>query len=291
MKTASYSPDWTLLVTSASGANGSGLGKVLVFDQNGKLIGPFSDDASIADPRGLDIEPSERLLFVNSATDRIVALDARGQIVRMSAIIPGLNPGGGVFGPDGRYYAGSRSARSIMAFPKQLDSGGEFILPRNVVPFPRGFGFGSDGTRFLASGMGPDGMGDNTILAFAATGSSRLQWLVVDPALSPLDLLIAPNGNIVVSSENPFGSPDAITSIREYDARAGSLVRVMTPDDGVAFRKPRGLRFGPDGLLYCVAKDTVVAFNFETGECVGPVIEFPDLNGQALIFQTADNIQ
>jgi hypothetical protein len=89
-------------------------------------------------------------------------------------------------------------------------------------------------------GVGPDGVGDDAIFAFASTGLAKL-----------------PNGNILVSSEKPFGSPDAITRVREYDAKDGRLVRVMSPGAGVQFRKPRGLRFGPDGL--------------------------PDLYGQALI--------
>jgi hypothetical protein len=274
----------TLLVTSASGHNGSGLVKILAFNPQGEFIGPFSEDDRIADPRGLAIEPSEQLLFVNSGTDRIVALGPSGQVVRTSPIIPGLNPGGGVFGPDGRYYVGSRTARTIMAFPKQLDSVGEFVLPALVVPFPRGFGFGLDGRRFLASGVGPDGVGDDTIFAFASMGPAKLPWKVDDPRLSPLDLLVAPNGNILVSSEKPFGSPDAITSVREYDAKDGRLVRVMSPGDGVQFRKPRGLRFGPDRLLYCVARDTVVSFKVDTGQCAGVAVEFPDLQGQALIF-------
>src|ERR1700761_9689194 len=117
----------TLLVTSASGYNGSGLGKILAFDPQGKLIGPFSDDDRIADPRGLGIEPSERLLFVNSGADRIVALDAGGQVVRATSTIPGLNPGGGVFGSDGRYYVGSPDARNLNRIPPNIAAHGQFV--------------------------------------------------------------------------------------------------------------------------------------------------------------------
>jgi hypothetical protein len=38
------------------------------------------------------------------------------------------------------------------------------------VPFPRGFAFGRDGRLFLGSGIGPNGEGDDTNVAFAATG-------------------------------------------------------------------------------------------------------------------------
>jgi hypothetical protein len=48
------------------------------------------------------------------------------------------------------------------------------------------------------------------------------------------------------------------------------------------FRKPRGLRFGSDGMLYCVAQDEVVAFDFVTGKSLGPVVELRGLNGQAV---------
>jgi hypothetical protein len=33
----------------------------------------------------------------------------------------------------------------------------------------------------------------------------------------------------------------------------------------VLFRNPRGRRFGPDGNLYCVAREAVVSFDFVTG--------------------------
>jgi hypothetical protein len=75
-----------------------------------------------------------------------------------------------------------------------------------------------------------------------------------------------------------------VTTLREYDRSNGRLVRVLAPDRGLGFRKPRGLRFGSDGKLYCVAQDEVVAFDFATGKSLGPVVRLPGLNGQAVIF-------
>jgi DNA-binding beta-propeller fold protein YncE len=144
-----------LLVTSAVGANGAGHGKILAFACDGKPLGVFGVDPDIADPRGLGIDRVDKLLFVNSGSNRILALDGNGVVVRASRTVDGLNPGGGNFGPDGRYYVGLRGERTIMAFTRELNSAGEVVLPPHVVPFPRGFAFGHDGRLFLASGIGP----------------------------------------------------------------------------------------------------------------------------------------
>ncbi len=273
-----------LLVTSASGANGNGYGSLLAFDWDGKPLGVFSEDRRIVDPRGLAVEQKQQMLFLNSI-DRVLALDAAGKVVRDTGVITGLNPGGGTMGPDNRYYIGLRSARTILALPVSLSDAGEPALPAGIVPFPRGFGFDAEGRLFLASGIGPDGEGDDTILAFAATDRARAVRLVAhDPDLSPLDLTVAPNGNIIVSSERPFGTPNAIATVREYDPDSGRLVRVFTADGLAEFHKPRGLRFGPDRNLYCVAQDEVVAFDFISGKCLGAVVRFPRLHGQALVF-------
>jgi hypothetical protein len=175
-----------------------------------------------------------------------------------------------------------------LALPPDLKSAGEHALPTGIVPFPRGFGFGAEGRLFLASGIGPNGEGDDAIVAFAPTDRARPHPLVErDPGLSPLDLIVAPNGNVVVSSERPFGAPDAVATLREYDSESGRLVRVFSAEGLAAFRKPRGLRFGPDGNLCCVAQDEVVAFDFASGRCLGAVVRFPRLYGQALIFFSA----
>jgi DNA-binding beta-propeller fold protein YncE len=272
-----------ILVTSASGANGDGYGTILGFGPAGELTGPFSGDPRIADPRGMSLDPSGALVYLNSGADRVLALDLHGSVVRDSGRIPGLDPGGAEFGPDGRYYLTVRRQQTIRAMPAALDRKGEFLLPQGIVPFPRGFGFGRDGRLYLSSGVAPAGQGDNTIVVFDHSGTLLTPRLVTDPELSPLDLKLAPNGNIVVASEWPFGAADAVSSVREYDPVTGQLVRVLAPARSVGFRRPRGLRFGPDGRLYCVGAEHVVAFDFRTGSFIGPVVHLVRLNGQALV--------
>jgi hypothetical protein len=132
--------------------------------------------------------------------------------------------------------------------------------------------------------MSPSGIGEDTIKVFDANGELVAPRFVDDSQLSPLDLAIAPNGNIVVSSEWPFGATDATSSVRDYDSTSGRLVRIFKPDGSIRFHNPRGLRFGRHGNLYCVARDEVVSFNFETGLYGGTILNLSDLFGQAVEF-------
>jgi DNA-binding beta-propeller fold protein YncE len=273
-----------LLVTSASGVNGNGFGALLAFGRQGAPLGVFCNDPRIADPRGLVVDRDEGLLYLNSGQNRVLALDADGTVVRDTGQIEGLNPGGGNFGPDGRYYVGLRSARTVTAFARTLDAPSEHFLAPGIVPFPRGFAFGHDGRFFLASGIDQNGVSEKAVVAFDPGERMRPVRLVSDPELSPLDLAIAPNDNVVVSSEHPFGAPDAATTVREYDAADGHLVRVFSPGGLAELRRPRGLRFRPDGHLYCVAQDEVVAFDTNSGRCLGTAVRFSRLHGQALVF-------
>src|ERR1700761_149768 len=262
-----------ILVTSASGANGDGYGTLLSFSAGGELAGPFSNDPRIIDPRGLSLSPAGDLIYVTSGDNRVLALDKNGDVALDSGRIEGLDPGGGLFAPDGRYCVTLRRRGTILALPPRLDSEGQLLLPVGAVPFPRGFGFGAGGQLFLSSGIGRFGEGDNTIAVFDRDGRLHNPRLVSDPELSPLDLAIAPGGNLVVSSEWPFGSPGARATIREYDPSTGRLVRVLAPDPAVKFTRPRGLRFGPEGQLYCVGRDHIVAFDFPSGRFLGVIAE------------------
>jgi hypothetical protein len=255
---------------------------VLAFDAAGELVGAFSDDVRIADPRGLCIDPSGALIYVNSA-DRMLALDRGGRVVRDSGLMVDLDPGGAVFGPDGRFYITMRRRRTILGISATLDGDAEPLLREGIVPFPRGFGFGRDGSLYLASGIGPSGEGDDAILVFDPDAPLQPRRVITDPELSPLDLTVPPNGHIVVASEYPFRSLDAAVTLREYDPASGDLIRVFAADRSVDFRQPRGLRLGPDGHLYCVGESHVVAFDFSTGDFLGVVVGLPRLHGQALV--------
>ena len=274
-----------IVVTSASGANGNGRGTLLAFDLNGRSLGPFAPDAGILDPRGLHLHPDGRHLYVNNGDDRVLLLDERGAVVAATAQIKGLNPGGGFMSPDGHYCVGSRTLRTIVAFSPDLSGPAVPLLPTDVVAFPRGCAFSPQGGFLLAEGAtGTSSAAAGVILSISPPPDFRTTRLVDDEDLSPLDLTLAPNGNIVTSSEVPFGSQDAVTSVREYEARTGKLVRVFRPDGSVGFQQPRGLRFAPDGRLFCVARDEVVAFDFTATKMIGAAVRLSRLHGQALEF-------
>jgi len=71
-----------------------------------------------------------------------------------------------------------------------------------------------------------------------------------------------------------------VTTIREYDALDGYLVRLFSPNGLAEFRKPRGLRFAPDERLCCVAWDEVVAFDFASRECLVAMVRLPSGTGR-----------
>ena len=158
-----------LLVTSAAGTNGNGHGALLACDAGGKAARRLQQRRAhrrSTRPRG---EPRSGADFPHSGSDRLLALDQHGRVVRDTGPTEGLNPGGGIFCPDGGYYVGLRRLRRVVAFRR-----------------------------------------------FAPGGGSSSRQFVMDPELSPLDLVIATNGNIIVSSEHPFGASDAMITVRRH---------------------------------------------------------------------------
>ena len=82
--------------------------------------------------------------------------------------------------------------------------------------------------------------------------------------------------------------PNSLNSAIIFLQTADSLQRerrvISVRNYGVQFQKPRGFALWPYARLYCVAQDEVVAFDFETGDCLDAVVRLPGLNGQAVTF-------
>jgi DNA-binding beta-propeller fold protein YncE len=176
----------SMLVTSASGANGHGHGHGSVprFTTDGVLVGPFSQDATIIDPRGVSLHPSGELIYLNSGNDRVLALDRAGSVVLDSGQIDGLDPGGGTFGPDGRYYIAEAQTHDPRLACRARKSRGTTSSRRDRA-LSEGIRLRTTRRGLSRVGSGSDGEGDNTIAVFQQDGSLRAPRLVEDLELGP----------------------------------------------------------------------------------------------------------
>jgi DNA-binding beta-propeller fold protein YncE len=290
--------NYDILVSSAAAASGVVRDGVFRFDpETGQFRGYFGHGVEIRDPRGIRLSPDGEYVVVNNGDDRILKFDAKtGFLVNALPSIQGLNPGGGKFGWDGRYYVGSRTLKSVIAFDLSGRRDPSTFVAPSLVAFPRGIATSSTKDTYVASGTNPvTGEGRNTILRFDPLGRFDDSFHVEDAELSPLDIEIGPNGNVFAASEFPFGHPRALTTVREYDHKVGGLLRVfdagVDASTGRITRMPRGITFGPDGELYSAGADNVVRYNFADGRFDRIVLESPDILIQSIIFIPKGNTE
>ncbi len=282
--------NYDILVSSAAAASGAVRDGVFRFDaETGHLRGRFGC-AEIRDPRGIRLSPDGRYVVVNNGDNRILKIDPKaGSLIDALPPLAGLNPGGGKFGSDGRYYVGSRTLKSVIAFDLSGKRGPSTFVPAGLIAFPRGIAISPTRDTYVASGTDPaTGEGRNTILRFSPSGRFDDSFHVEDEGLSPLDLEIGPNGNVFAASEFPFGHPGALTTVREYDRQTGRLLRVFDAGADASARRitrmPRGITFGPDGQLYSAGADNVVRYHFADTRLDRVVLLSPDILVQSVIF-------
>ena len=282
---------YEILVSSAATAPGKLSNGVFRFNAGtGRLEGVLGEGAGIHDPRGLRPAPDESYFVVNNGDDSILKFEtATRRFLGVVARLPGLNPGGGKFGSDGRYYVGSRSWKSVVVFDVGSGWKHSTFIPGNIVAFPRGLACAPNGDFYLASGADPaSGQGRNTVLRFDGSAQPDPRFAVSDPWLSPLDTEIGPTGNLLVSSEYPFAHADATSTVREYDGRTGSLLRVfdaaLESSGRCTPRNPRGITIGPDGALYSASADNVIRYDLATGRFDAVVVRSAGIMVQSVIF-------
>ena len=249
-------PHGTFLVVSS--AAGPGYGALRAFENavGWTAFGP----TEIADPRGVRRRSEDAYFIVNEPSIGVWLLGFDGSVVAQIELPANTDPGGGAFAPDGTYYIGSRSHRTIEKVDLTARRYCGRALMLDGILFPRGFAV-VDGGFIVASGTHPVlGGGRRALFRYDRNGKIENDAFVDDPLLDPLDLAVH-DGYIYVTSEYPFGDPHAAVSLRRYDAQTGAAAGAWSSENTPVFgqvRKPRGIAFDGSTLLLC-AQNCVLA--------------------------------
>jgi hypothetical protein len=271
----------TSLVVSSASALGYGTLRSFEESAGWAAFGP----PEIKDPRGVRRRTEDPYFVVNEPSAAAWLLRFDGTALARIDLPAGLDPGGGAFGPDGMYYVGSRSQRSI----EQIDLAARRYCGRAItleeILFPRGFAVLDDGGLVVASGTHPLlGGGRRALFLYDRNGRVENDAFVDDPLLDPLDLALH-DGYLYVTSEFPFGHDDAVVSLRRYDAKSGAPAGTWSAEDTPTFgrmRKPRGITFTADGTLLICAQNCVLAVDVTKFGSAWLVAEDRRLAGQSL---------
>jgi hypothetical protein len=276
------SRDRSLLMLLVSSASSLGYGALRAFEESDgwTTFGP----PGIADPRGVRRRAQDVYFAVNDPSG-VWLLHLDGTILAQIELPAGLDPGGGAFAPDGIYYVGSRSKRSIERVDLAAQRYSGRALTLDGILFPRGFAVLDDGSFLVASGTHPvSGGGRRAVFRYDRNGTMETDAFVDDPLLDPLDLAVH-DDYIYVTSEAPFGAGDAAVSLRRYSARNGAFAGAWSRENTSAFdkvRKPRGMTFANDGTLVLCAQNCVLAVDVTTFGKAWLVAEDDRLAGQSL---------
>lgn len=173
------------------------------------------------------------------------------------------------------YVNGCQYENAVLRY--DLSTGAFLGVHIPYVPGPTGMAIHpTRGTLLVAS------RSSNTINEYNARTGAYIQtfvWSGVEGLNLPQGLLFHPNGNLLVTSSQSAGEPDAFNGVLEFDGDDGSFVRAFIDGgylgQGCGAQKclfgASAMAFGPNGNLYVVSSsnDMVIEYNGNTGSYVG----------------------
>ena len=249
-----------------------------------KFVEGDNDHFLIA-PTGLTFGPNGDLYVVNSNLASINRYNSTGFIENFVELDDQLQgtPAALKFGPDGNLYVSNQDNKRILQFNGTT---GEFIdnfsSEWSPLDKPTGFTFGPppDNTLYVVSS------GTNNIFTFnGLTGDYILHnENILRPGefvnttstengglSSPFDIVIAPNGELLVSSLDTGG-------VKRYDGTTGAYLGDFISDGSLS--SPGGLALGLDNTIFVAnqGNNTVMQFDLESGKLIGP-FSFFDTSG------------
>jgi sugar lactone lactonase YvrE len=221
--------------------------RIVELDKNGtflrQIVGQWSPEAEVKEPRGIAIGPNGNLWFAEAGpTKRVRQFTPTGSPVSTITNAAFVEPWGVATGPGGVVWVADASAKKVFQFKEDgtlirtisnLGSSTDVPVGIDVDGFGNGW-IATQGTNKVVE-LSPTG---SVLFSFGATGTEAGQFK------GPVDLAIAPSGNIFVSDDlnnriQEF-KPDG-TFLRQFGA-VGSASNQL--------KEPRAIDVGPEnGLL------------------------------------------
>jgi DNA-binding beta-propeller fold protein YncE len=207
---------------------------VLGCDETGRVVRQLGEGSGLRGPAGLAFGADGLLYVASSGSDRVLAFDAAGSLVR--TIDAGLTaPRGLCLGPDGSLYVGNGdgSIARLGANGTNVGRFGALSGPGAATDLC----FGAGGHLYVAR------KGQATVLELDATGQ-LVRELGAEAGLREVSALApGPDGRLAVADASA-------ESIVLLDASGTVIATLQAP----ALRGAAGLCFGSDGLLYVMAR-------------------------------------
>ena len=210
---------------------------VLEYDAAGALVRSIGAGTGLSAPSGLAFGPDGRLYVASSGNDKVLVYSDIGALVGVVGVGSGLvAPRGLAFGPGGLLHVGSAEGTVHRFAPDgsalaPIGAGAGLVLPADLA-------FGADGHLFVACA----GTGE---VAELAPDGALVAGHGGTPDLSmAIGVALGPDGRLAISS----GATDAV-------AFADAAGAVDTLDLSGIVSGSSGLAYGPDGLLYVVARN------------------------------------
>ncbi len=124
---------------------------------------------------------------------------------------------------------------------------------------------------------------DNAVYEFHPRTGAYIRKLIsagAEGLNSPQYILVAPNGNLLVTSTQTAGNLGKFNGILEFDSNTGAFVREFVDGGSILFvdcadpfclQGPNAMAFGPNGRLYVTSEvnHSVIEYNGTTGAYVG----------------------
>ncbi len=242
-------------VGRVTGSSGDGTSLTVDFDLDGGVVATGAWDVVAVNPDGQSDTLEAAIDITGCRSARTRNLVATAYRHRGHRTVPGIMEYDGQTGDVLGWFTEDRTGRGE-------DFGELWLAPGMTV--------GPDGDVFVACGQAGDG--NYAVVRFDGVTGRRLGVFV--PAESgglerPFGLTFGPNGNLFVVDR--AAPPTSLSAVFEYDGFSGAFVRVVVERGTCGLAKGRELLFseGGDVLLVTSEESGVIAFDAQTGACIG----------------------